>query len=104
MRQRDSAYHDRYSVFILYSSPQEAAEDQVVAGTVEPQSGTGSVVSPADIVDDDGARSTEETTVDTVATDHILLQSRRDHEEGLIALVANEASLVVSMLPYKAHE
>ncbi|KUL81736.1 hypothetical protein ZTR_09842 [Talaromyces verruculosus] len=105
MRQRDSAYHDGYSASIPYGFPQEAAEDQAVAGTVEPQrSETGSVDSPADIVDDDGARSTEETTVDTRATDRILPQSRREHEEGPIAQVANEASRVVSTLPHEAYE
>jgi hypothetical protein len=105
MRQRDSAYQDGYSALMPDGSPPEAAEDQAVAGPVEPpRSEIGSVVSPADIVDDDGARSTEETTVDTVVTDPIPPQSRRDHEEEPIAPVANEASPVVSTLPHEAHE
>lgn len=88
-----------------HGSLQEAAEDRVAAGTIEPQrSETGSVVSQVDIVDDDGARSTAETIVERVATDRILPRLDRDHEEGPIAEVANEPSLVVSMLPHEASE
>lgn len=88
-----------------HGSLQEAAEGRVAAGTVEPQrSETGSVVSQADIMDDDRARSTAETIIERVTMDHILPRLDRDHEEGLIAEVVNKPSLVVSILLHEASE